>query len=94
MDGQKHIQVVQMAVENDDFIAFRESLHALKGSAAEMGAKPLTEICRKAELLKPNEIANSESLHYCTQLSHTFEQTVKALKSATTSNTQDVNQHH
>ena len=92
MDGRKHIQVLQLAFENDDYIAFRESFHALKGSAAEMGAKPLTEICRKAELLKPNEISNSENHHYYTQLSHTFEQTVKALKSVSTLSSQDINQ--
>ncbi len=92
MDGQKHIEVVQLAVVNDDFIAFRESLHALKGSAAEMGAKPLTEICRKAEQLKPNEISNSEGHHYCAQLSHTFNQTVKSLKLVSTSFSQDINQ--
>ncbi|MDX1573909.1 MAG: ATP-binding protein [Methylophaga sp.] len=92
MDGQKHIEVVQLAVVNDDYIAFRESLHALKGSASEMGAKPLTEICRKAELLKPNQISNSEGQQYCTQLSQTFEQTVKSLKLVSTSFSQDINQ--
>lgn len=92
MDGRKHIQALQLALEKDDYIVFRESFHALKGSAAEMGASPLTEICRKAELLQPNEISNSESRHYYTQLSHTFEQTVKALKSVSTSSSQDINQ--
>lgn len=92
-DGQKHIQIIQTAVENDDYIAFRESLHALKGSAAEMGAKPLTELCRKAELLKRNQIATGEGQHYSKQLSQTFEQTVKALKSVTLADNEDFNQH-
>ena len=93
-DGQKHIQIIQSAVQDHDYVALRESLHALKGSAAEMGAKPLTELCRQTELLKPNEIDNALCRAYCVQLVEAFTETILALKTVSASLSDDVNQQH
>lgn len=85
MDGHKHLQIIHSAFENKDFMSLRESLHALKGSAAEMGAKPLTELCKQAEQLKPSDINHNDSHKYYTELADTFTQTVDALKAASAS---------
>lgn len=91
-DGHKHLEIIQTAVRNNDYLLLRESLHALKGSAAEMGANPLTKLCRKAELLKPSEVASLESENYCAELNQTFSQTVKALKALSSTLKFGVNQ--
>ncbi len=92
MDGHKPLQIIRAAFENKDFMSLRESLHALKGSAAEMGAKPLTELCKQAEQLKPTDITQTDTHKYYTELYDTFTQTVYALKAASASFNVGLNQ--
>lgn len=80
-DGQKHLQIINSAV-NDDYYQYRESLHALKGSATEIGAQELALLCRKAEHMKPEQINSSEMINLVDSLNTIFEETLHALKSA------------
>lgn len=77
LDGDKHVSLIQQAAQ-DDYLAFRESLHALKGSAAEMGAKPLALLCAEAEALKPFEMGEA-SKAMAVQVEDLFTQTVAAM---------------
>lgn len=80
-DGEKHIDNIAQAA-NDDYLAFRESLHALKGSAAEMGAHKITELCRQAENVKPHNLNAPQTKKLIDSLLAAFEKTVQILKTA------------
>ena len=78
-DGHKHISILKMAVV-DDYLRYRESLHALKGSAAEIGATRLSELCLQSEGLKPYEIGTSSMCNLVTEIEATFSKTVESLE--------------
>lgn len=78
-DGHKHLSVLKTS-SADDYLRFRESLHALKGSAAELRATKLVELCRQGEQLKPYEI-NTDTIKKLTiQIEQAFRKTVGALE--------------
>lgn len=56
-DGRRHVTTIITAAA-EDYLAYRESLHALKGSASEFGAKPLVDLCIQAEQLKPYDVGS------------------------------------
>jgi len=80
-DGSKHILGIQNSL-NDDYLQYRESLHALKGSATELGAKKLADICAKAETLKPYDIGTDKIVYLQSAVEDAFYHTVSALQSA------------
>lgn len=79
LDGDKHVALIQQAAQ-DDYLTFRESLHALKGSAAEMGAKPLALLCAEAEMLKPFQMGQASEA-FAAQVETLFNKTVEAMTS-------------
>jgi two-component system sensor histidine kinase RpfC len=77
-DGEKHINRIDIAVY-DDYLELRESLHALKGSAAELGAKQLVDICRKGESYKPYDIGTDTLFQLSEDIKLIYNNTVTAL---------------
>ncbi|UCH40631.1 MAG: response regulator, partial [Gammaproteobacteria bacterium] len=51
-EGAQHILNSKKAMY-DDYLEYRENLHALKGSATELGANRLVEVCTEGEAIKP-----------------------------------------
>jgi two-component system sensor histidine kinase RpfC len=80
-DGEKHIAGINSAMQ-DDYLEYRESLHALKGSATELGADMLVEICLKGEALKPYDIGTDKIEALSHQLEEVFINSVSALNKA------------
>jgi len=80
-DGNKHIKYLQQVI-NSDYLQFRESLHALKGAASELGANRLAEICRKGEECKPYDIGTQEITLLVSDIEYNFIKTVEALNNA------------
>jgi two-component system sensor histidine kinase RpfC len=80
-DGEKHIVRIEDAI-NDDYLQLRESLHALKGSAAELGAARLVAICRKGEVYKPYDIGTEKMLRLSEDIKSIYKNTVTALNEA------------
>ncbi len=78
-DGNKHLSLLKKT-ENDDFLGYRESLHAIKGSATELGANKLVELCLQAEALKPYDTGTSRMANLTDQIEKTFLNTVSALE--------------
>lgn len=78
-DGTKHMQWIRQAA-NDDYLAYRESLHALKGSSSELGANRVADLCRQAEAFKPFDIGSSELLQLTDKLQHAFTETLSELE--------------
>ena len=68
----------------DDYLEYRECLHALKGSATELGAIKLVEICTVGESAKPYDIGSDKVIFTCKQIDEVFKNTVAALDDAVT----------
>ena len=80
-DGERHMDIITSAV-HDDYLGYRESLHALKGSATELGANKLVDVCQQGEALKPYDIGTDKIKKLSHQLNHHFTNTVLALGKA------------
>jgi two-component system sensor histidine kinase RpfC len=80
-DGEKHISRINEAV-SDDYLQFRESLHALKGSASELGAHKLAELCRQGEEYKPYDIGSERLVVLSNSIDKVYQQTASALDAA------------
>lgn len=79
VDGQSQIKQLKSSAV-DDYLFFRESLHALRGSASELGANQLVKLCRQAEALKPTDIGSPMLLDLCKEIETVFNQTLNALQ--------------
>lgn len=79
-DSQKRIQMIEEAINNSDCESLRTSAHGLKGSALNLSAAILTELCYKLELMGKEKKADGakEILH---QVKTEYE-AVKAVLSA------------
>jgi len=82
-DGAQHILNLKKAMY-DDYLEYRENLHALKGSATELGANKLVEICIESESLKPYDMGSEKIDRMCQRVEEIFNRTVTALSSAVT----------
>lgn len=80
-DGIKHLQLIRQAA-HDDYLTYRESLHALKGSSSELGANSVVELCRQGELYKPFDIGSVEVIRLTEKLEYAFSQTLTELETA------------
>jgi len=78
-DGYKHIEGI-FNNEDDDYPAYRESLHALKGSSTELGARALVDICLKGEALKPFDMGSDKIKYINREIEKTFKLSVSALR--------------
>ena len=89
-DGLKHLTSLKQSA-SEDYLEYRAGLHALKGSAKELGATKLAELCHVAETFKPYDI-NTTKVHEITiQIESTFSQTVSALEESVSTNSQGKN---
>jgi len=86
-DGKKHLSFLKKTAE-DDFLGYRESLHALKGSATELGASKLVSLCLEAEEIKPYEMATPRISSLYSQIETTFTNTISAMEATIISDTQ------
>ena len=83
-DGTRHIERITDAASHD-YLEFREALHALKGSSAELGANKLVDICLKAEALKPYDIETDRIQTMVREITRIFKLTTEALSAAISS---------
>lgn len=80
-DGYKHLAIIKQASAND-YLHYRESLHALKGSATELGANRLVELCLQAEALKPYDIGTAHITELTVEIETVFTKTVESLENS------------
>ncbi|NQZ53953.1 MAG: response regulator [Piscirickettsiaceae bacterium] len=80
-DGEKHVAGIKNSVSHD-YLQFRESLHALKGSATELGAHQLSEICLRGEGHKPYDIGTEKLVQLSKEIERIYKDTVAALDTA------------
>ena len=84
-DGNKHISGI-LQFEDNDYPAYREKLHALKGSATELGALVLVNMCLKGEALKPYEMGSEKIKYLNREIEKTFNLTISELKRVVSDN--------
>jgi two-component system sensor histidine kinase RpfC len=84
-DGGKHISTIAIAML-DDYYEFRERLHALKGSATELGANRLVSVCLKGEKYKPYDMGTEKTQLLLKELENVFAKTITSLEEAVVSN--------
>jgi two-component system sensor histidine kinase RpfC len=84
-DGLRHIEKLKPALQ-DDYLEYREQLHAIKGSATELGAGKLVQTCQEAEALKPYDMNTEKINQMCVRVEKVFINTVTALNTAATVN--------
>ncbi len=82
-EGAQHILEIKKAMY-DDYLEYREHLHALKGSATELGADKLVATCSEAEALKPYDMDSEKIRQMCALVEEVFNDTVTALNNAAT----------
>jgi two-component system sensor histidine kinase RpfC len=82
-EGSRHILNIKKAMQ-DDYLDYRENLHALKGSATELGATKLVDICLEGEALKPFDMGSEKINQTCMRVEEIFKLTVTALNNAVT----------
>jgi two-component system sensor histidine kinase RpfC len=80
-EGAQHILDLKKAMY-DDYLEYRENLHALKGSATELGAGRLVEVCVTAESLKPYDMGSDKINNMCIEIEEIFNNTSTALLNA------------
>jgi two-component system sensor histidine kinase RpfC len=80
-DGTRHIERISDAASHD-YLEFREALHALKGSSAELGTTKLVDICLKCEALKPYDIGTDRIQSMVSEITRVFNLTAESLSAA------------
>jgi two-component system sensor histidine kinase RpfC len=78
-DASKHLALIQDAVK-DDYLTYRESLHALKGSSTELGVYHLASLCIQGETLQPHQINSDEMHQLVKEIEETYTLSYSALK--------------
>ncbi|HAU06679.1 MAG TPA: hybrid sensor histidine kinase/response regulator, partial [Gammaproteobacteria bacterium] len=81
-DGEKHMALINTAAEEEDPLTIRESLHALKGSANELGATRLAQLCREGEKMIDAQASQASLIALKEKVLFSYQQTVKALNKA------------
>ncbi|MFW5450184.1 MAG: ATP-binding protein [Methylophagaceae bacterium] len=89
LDGEKHVERIKQSISHD-YLQFRESLHALKGSSTEMGANRLAEICLYGEQQKPYDIGTKKLMQLANDIEQVYQETVTALNTAVSKAEQSV----
>lgn len=79
MEGQRHMETVQDALSRLDYPALMESLHALKGSALQLGAMRLAQLCREGEKIRVPDLLEKRPGALPERLPEIFRQTLQEL---------------
>jgi len=79
-DSERSIDKMARAVADQDYPALREAIHALKGSAAELGAVRLLSICSELRALKPFELGEENARALLAQLRAAQGETARLLQ--------------
>ena len=78
-DGQAIMVNLQAAAKEGDFPRFQDAVHALQGSAGELGDTMLVHLCKEAKKLKPYDFGTSKPSAVAAEISEVFDATCTAL---------------
>jgi two-component system sensor histidine kinase RpfC len=78
-DGERALDAIAQALAERDYPALRAALHALRGSASELGASRIVALCVELRALKPFELASDRADGLLAELRHAHQATAEAL---------------
>jgi two-component system sensor histidine kinase RpfC len=78
-DGERNLEAVHEAVKERDYERYRDAVHALKGSAGELGATLLVELCIRSEALKPFDLETGRIAKAADELRQLFDRSCHTL---------------
>ncbi len=79
-DGERLMEQLRRALQERDYPGLRDTTHALKGAAAELGGVALVELCKEVETLKPFDMTSERSLCLAQRIEDAFARTCQVLK--------------
>ncbi len=80
-DGEVLLKELNAASEAQDYMRFREALHALKGGATELGGVELVTLCEASERLRPYDMGSTEPANKVVEISNGFNRIAEAMAS-------------
>ena len=78
-DGHHLVAEIQKSVAQRDYPHFQDMVHALKGSAGQLGCTLLALACSEAERLKPYDLGSPKAESLAAKISSSFDSTCIAL---------------
>jgi two-component system sensor histidine kinase RpfC len=81
VDSTSILKQTELAIEKQDYLGFRETVHALKGGAAELGGIEFVQLCNKAEKLKPYEMTGPAPIEHLGLLQQAHARLLNAMHS-------------
>jgi len=78
-DGQAIIANLKTAAKEGDFPRFHDAMHALQGSAGELGGTMLVRLCKEAKELKPYDFGTPKPSAVASEISEVFDATCTVL---------------
>jgi len=82
-DGGRNLGDLESSVRQRDYPAMRDAAHSLRGSAAEIGARRVVDLCRAIESLKPFDMPTDKASDLAIDLQRAFRATRAALQDYT-----------
>jgi len=80
-DGDKLLKKAEQALQTPiDFLNFKNSVHALKGNAAELGADKLFQFCQRAEKISLRELHQQQHQPLYNELEQLYRETLAAFQ--------------
>jgi len=78
-DGHRNLEIIQQSHIDKDFPAYLDTLHALRGSAGELGLQKLLALCKEAESLRAYENGSTNQAELIDKVMECFNLTCKEL---------------
>ena len=78
-DSRRSLQKMAVALQDRDYPMLREAIHALRGSASELGATHLVELCATLRTLKPFDLGTTRAAEMLNALQHAYTATATLL---------------
>jgi two-component system sensor histidine kinase RpfC len=79
-DGEHLMEQLRQALQERDYPGLRDTAHALKGAAAELGGVVLVELCNEVETLKPFDMGSERSVRLAERIEEAFARTCQVLR--------------
>ena len=79
-DSRQLVHELRTAVQQKDYPQMQSCAHALRGTAAQLGAVRIESLCSTLERTRPPEMESPRPLQLLDELDNVFERTVSALR--------------
>jgi two-component system sensor histidine kinase RpfC len=89
-DGRKNLDKIRQSHEEKDFPLYLDTLHALRGSAGELGLQKLLTLCKQAEALRAYENGSELQANRIREVEECFSRTCQDLTDYLDRNTDEL----